>query len=134
LRGGWPAYALQRIRILAREWRSVAEKVARACRQLFGDKCLGVYVVGSVAEDRITVLSDLDVVLVVGEPQLKTLENLLAVKREAEKQGVPPEITLDIKLLTPQEFDELVKRGVYRKYIPITLSTPPSKAKPARKS
>jgi len=119
LRRGWPAYALQRIRILATEWRSIAEKVAEACRRLLGDKCLAVYVVGGVAEDRITALSDLDIAIVVSDHRYKNLEMILAIKREAEKLGIPSEVTLDVKLLTQEELKKLLQRGIYKRCVKI---------------
>ncbi|MET1102240.1 MAG: nucleotidyltransferase domain-containing protein [Pyrodictiaceae archaeon] len=119
MRRGWPAYALERIKILAASWREAAEKTAQACLRILGSSCREVYVVGGVAENRITVFSDLDIVIVVDDPRLKTLETIIAVKREAEELGVPAEITLDIKLLEPGELKELVSKGTYKKLIKI---------------
>ncbi|MGC9106136.1 MAG: nucleotidyltransferase domain-containing protein [Thermoprotei archaeon] len=45
-----------------RRWREYAEKVAKAAKDLEPDA--EVYVIGGVAEDRITVLSDIDILIV----------------------------------------------------------------------
>ncbi|MEM0173282.1 MAG: nucleotidyltransferase domain-containing protein [Sulfolobaceae archaeon] len=45
-----------------RRWREYAEKVAKAVHDI--DPTAEVYVIGGVAEDRITVLSDIDVLIV----------------------------------------------------------------------
>ena len=59
-RGSWARYAAERLRLLAR-WRELAGIVAKACREVFGERCRAVYVAGGAAEDRLTVLSDIDV-------------------------------------------------------------------------
>ncbi|MDT7863394.1 MAG: nucleotidyltransferase domain-containing protein [Vulcanisaeta sp.] len=46
-----------------RRWREYAEKVARAVRDI--EPNAEVYVIGGVAEDRVTVLSDIDILIVV---------------------------------------------------------------------
>ena len=46
-----------------RRWREYAEMVAKAARDLEPDA--EVYVIGGVAEDRVTVLSDIDILIVV---------------------------------------------------------------------
>lgn len=46
-----------------RRWREYAEKVAKAVRDF--EPNAEVYVIGGVAEDRITVLSDIDILIVV---------------------------------------------------------------------
>lgn len=46
-----------------RRWREYAEKIAKATRDIEANA--EVYVIGGVAEDRITVLSDIDILIVV---------------------------------------------------------------------
>jgi predicted nucleotidyltransferase len=46
-----------------RRWREYAEKIAKATRDIEANA--DVYVIGGVAEDRITVLSDIDIPVVV---------------------------------------------------------------------
>jgi len=67
-RRGWARLALERYGLLKR-WRELALIVARACREVLGPGCLGVYVAGGAAEGRLTVLSDIDVVIVVDDPR-----------------------------------------------------------------
>jgi predicted nucleotidyltransferase len=49
--------------------------VARAAKNILGDKLESIYIVGGVAEDRITVYSDIDIVIIVRDPGLKSLDN-----------------------------------------------------------
>ena len=49
--------------------------MARAAKNILGDKLKSIYIVGGVAEDRITVYSDIDIVIVVRDPGLKSLDN-----------------------------------------------------------
>lgn len=113
-RGGWARYALERYAML-RRWRDLASIIARACLEVLGNECLEVHVVGGAAEDRLTVLSDIDIVIVTGNPDTKTLDTILAVKRKAEELGLPVEAPIDLKILTPEEFRELLEKGVFRK-------------------
>ncbi len=70
MREGWPRYALERYSLL-KKWRNLVDIVARACKEVLSDECVGVYVVGGIAEGRPTVLSDIDVVVVVSNAGLK---------------------------------------------------------------
>ena len=72
--------------------------------------------VGGAAEDRLTVLSDIDVIVVIDDPSYKSLENIIAIKRRAEELGLPVDIPLDVKLST-EEFKGLIGKGVYKKVI-----------------
>ena len=116
--GGWARYAVERFRLLKR-WRDFAPFIAKACRDVLADACRKVYVVGGAAEDRLTVLSDIDVVIVVDDPRLKSLETIVRIKRRAEELGIPEELPLDIKIVTAEELQDLVRRSVYRRLIEI---------------
>lgn len=115
MRKGWPSFALERLAML-KKWKKYAEIVAKACRELYGSKCLEVYVVGGVAEGRLTVLSDIDLVVIVGDSKMKTLNTVLAIKRRAEELGVPLDIPLDIKVMLKNEFEEKLGK-LYRKAV-----------------
>ncbi|MEL9941122.1 MAG: nucleotidyltransferase domain-containing protein [Ignisphaera sp.] len=114
--GRWARYALERYSLLKR-WRELAAIIVRACREVLRE--CKVYVVGGAAEERLTVLSDIDVVAVVENPSMKTIETVIAVKRRAEELGLPQDTPIDLKILTPQEFQDLVKRGIYKKVVEI---------------
>ena len=55
----WVSYHFEHLR----RWGEYAEKVTKAARDVAGD--VEVYVIGGVAEGRTTVLSDIDVLIVV---------------------------------------------------------------------
>lgn len=120
MKGGWARYALERYAML-RRWRELTEFVAKACIDVLGKDCLGTYVVGGVAEDRLTVLSDIDVVIIVRDPRLKCLDTIISIKRRAEELGLPIEAPMDIKVMAEEEFRKLVNKGVYKKFIRIDI-------------
>ena len=116
--GGWARYAIERWRLLLR-WRELADIVARACRDVLGGRCVSVYVVGGAAEDRLTVLSDIDVVIVVDDAGLKTLDTILRIRRRAEELGLPEDAPIDVKVLTGEELERLKRRKIYRRTVRI---------------
>ena len=118
LNGKWARYALERYSLL-KKWRDFATAIAKACTDLLDKNCLGVYVVGGAAEDRLTVLSDIDIVITVDRPSFKNIDTILAIKRKAEQLGLPPEAPIDLKVMTQKEFQELTEKGIYRKTIKI---------------
>jgi len=119
LSGGWARYALERYSLLKR-WRELAELVARACRETLSSRCMRVLVVGGAAEGRLTVLSDIDIVIVVPNPSLKNIDTKLAIRRRAEELGLPLEAPIDLKILTEPELEELKRRGLYREVVDVT--------------
>ncbi|MET1160363.1 MAG: nucleotidyltransferase domain-containing protein [Thermoprotei archaeon] len=114
----WARYALERYALL-KKWREFAKAIAKACIDLLGNDCLEVYVVGGAAENRLTVLSDIDVVVVAGNPLLKNIDTVIAIKRRAEQYGLPLEAPIDLKILTRKEFQELLEKGIYKKIVKI---------------
>lgn len=118
MRDGWPRYALERYSLL-KKWRDLVDIVARACKEVLSDECVGVYVVGGIAEGRPTVLSDIDVVVVVSNAGLKSLEAIIALRRRSEELGVPIDAPIDIKILTKEEFKKLIDEGTYRKTLKV---------------
>lgn len=118
LRRGWARYALERYSMLKR-WRELANLIAQACRDVLGTNCLHVYVIGGAAEGRLTVLSDIDIAIVVNSPELKDIEIILKIKRRAEELGLPIEAPIDLKILTENELNELIKRGIIRKHVEV---------------
>lgn len=118
MRKGWARAALERFELLKR-WREYASIVARACREVLGEGCLKVYAVGGAAEGRLTVLSDIDVVIVMKSPPKDCLNVLLGVRRRAWELGLGDEVPLDLKLMTLEEFEELRRRGVFREVVEV---------------
>jgi predicted nucleotidyltransferase len=91
----WSRFALERYEKLKR-WREYALLIARACRGILGDRCLRVYVLGGTARGLLIVLSDIDVVIVVGEERDKGIDVRLKVKRRAEELGLPWDVSVDL--------------------------------------
>lgn len=113
----WPKQAIDRLEML-KKWRELSRVVAKAARDILGDKLIAVYVVGSVAEDRATVFSDIDIALIVSDPKLKSIDTVIDVKLRAEDLGLPLEAPIDIKILTEEELREALGK-LYRRAVKI---------------
>ena len=92
--------------------------MARAAKNILGDKLESIYIVGGVAEDRITVYSDIDIVIVVRDPGLKSLDTILDIMAEAGRLGLPLEAPIDLKIITMEEFRENLEK-IYKKAVKI---------------
>ena len=109
------------IEILRRlkRWREYVPAVAKAAKDLLGPETK-VYVVGGAAEDRLTVVSDVDI-LIISSNVPKGGERLyLSVKiREVavDRYGLPWDYPIDLHIYTPEEFEEVKSR--YGKMIEI---------------
>jgi predicted nucleotidyltransferase len=114
LNGRWARYAVERYMLLKR-WRKLATIIAKACEDVLGKDCQGVYVVGGAAENRLTVLSDIDVVVIVDKMVFKNVDTIIAIKRRAEQLGLPVEAPIDLKILTREELRKLVEKGIYKR-------------------
>ncbi|MGC9105448.1 MAG: nucleotidyltransferase domain-containing protein [Thermoprotei archaeon] len=92
-----------------RRWREYAEKVAKAVKDLEPDA--EVYVIGGVAEDRITVLSDIDILVVVKrELSPRERRNLMrdVLVRAMDVYGLPFDAPVEL---------HVVGEGSARKYL-----------------
>ena len=105
---------------MLKRWREYATIVAAAAKNLLGDKLEVVYVVGGVAEDRVSVFSDIDIVLVVKDPGIKSIDTIADVLVEAERLGLPFDAPIDLKMYTAKEF-RLNKEKFYRRVIEIPV-------------
>ncbi|MBB5255089.1 nucleotidyltransferase domain-containing protein [Sulfurisphaera ohwakuensis] len=99
-----------------RRWREYAEKVAKAVRDL--EPNVEVYVIGGVAEDRITVLSDIDILIVVkrklNNKERKTLREEILL-RAMDAYELPFDAPVEIHLEDEDEakrFFELSKKVI----------------------
>ena len=92
-------------------WRRYAEIVAEAVAKAFPDA--EVYLVGGAAEGRVTVLSDVDVVVVVpGELTLdQAVEVRARVLEKAEKLGLPPYAPVEIHVVDRKGLARYERRG-----------------------
>ena len=105
----WVKYHLNYLRM----WREAAGAVARAARDL--DPLAEVYVVGGAAEGRLTVLSDVDVVVVPSEALesegLKGFRRAIYA-RAVDLYGLPWDYPVEIHMMAREEFEEaFAKRG-----------------------
>ncbi len=103
-----------------RQWRLYVGAVAKAARDLLGPDTR-VYVVGGAAENRLTVLSDIDIVVVsknVPHDERKKLYLRLDIKdRAVTLYGLPWDYPIDIHLYNEEEFEKAKKH--YRRIIEI---------------
>ena len=105
----WAKYHLSHLRV----WREAARAVARAARDL--DPSAEVYVVGGAAEGRLTVLSDVDVVVVPskaldGEGLNEFRRAVYA--RAVDLYGLPWDYPVEIHVLAKEEFEgAFTRRG-----------------------
>ena len=100
----WVKYHLNYLRT----WREAVKAVARAVRDL--DSSAEVYVVGGAAEDRLTVLSDIDVIVVpsrvLDDTSLNKLRRTIYV-RAVDFYNLPWDYPVEIHILMKREFDEV---------------------------
>jgi len=102
--------AATRLRIIS-EWRRYVHVVARAARQVVpGAK---VYLVGGAAEDRLTVLSDIDILVVLPRrPGFREAAGLRArILEEAEKQGLPLYAPVELHIVGEEELERYRRMG-----------------------
>ncbi len=74
---------------------------------------LKVYLAGGAAEGRLTVLSDIDIVVVLPhEPAFEEAVRLRArIVEEAEKLGVPLYAPVELHIVGPRGLEKLQRRG-----------------------
>jgi len=92
---------------LLRTWREVVFRVVRIAEELYPEA--EVYLVGGAAEDRLTVLSDIDIAIVF-EGELKSEERaeiLAKLWEELERQGVPSYYPIHLIVLGRGELNRL---------------------------
>jgi len=92
---------------LLRRWRNVVEIVARVVGELYPEA--EVYLFGGAAEDRLTVLSDIDIAIVFKKPLdlEKQAEIASRIWDKLEEYGVPPYYPLHLVVLSESEFEKL---------------------------
>ncbi|BDB99987.1 nucleotidyltransferase domain-containing protein [Saccharolobus caldissimus] len=99
-----------------RRWREYAEKIAKATQDLEPNS--EVYVIGGVAEDRITVLSDIDILVVIkrklNDKEKKKLREIILL-RAIDLYNLPFDAPVEIHLKDEDEakrFFELSKKVI----------------------
>ena len=86
---------------LRREWKPLAEAVAKAAKTLLGD--CQVYIFGSAAEGKATAASDVDILIIAENlPEKPSERRTLKIKIEDEAK-LPPYHPIQIHLATKKE-------------------------------
>ena len=96
---------------LLQNWRRVVDSVVEVVKRLYHDA--EVYLFGGAAEGRLTILSDVDVLVVFREKLTteKRVEVLARLWEELERSGVPPYYPLDIHVVGRDELDAYRRRA-----------------------
>ena len=103
-----------------KRWREYVPAVAKAAKDLLGPQTR-VYVVGGAAEDRLTISSDVDVLIISpkvprdGRGKLRLALNIREVA--VDRYGLPWNYPVDLHLYRPEEFERLKK--LYGKMVKI---------------
>ncbi len=97
----------KRLKLLSK-WRVVVANVATVIKELYPSS--EIYVFGGAAEDRLTVLSDIDIAVVLEDPPKDRAGMLAKIWEILEAKGIPQYYPLEIHILSKREFERL--RGV----------------------
>ena len=95
------------------KWRHYVDIFAKAVKKVFGDKA-EVYVFGSAVENKLTVDSDIDILIVLDEVPKSGLERAKLVEemwRIAEEMGIPWWYPIEAHLATQEELEILKRSG-----------------------
>ena len=92
--------------LLLREWRHIAYSVAKAVKKLYPEA--EVYLIGGVAENRITINSDIDIAIVFKSDLSRDDRiNILTHIWEAIDNTIPMYYPLEIHIFSTNEFMKL---------------------------
>ena len=102
----WVRYHLRYLRM----WREAARAVAEAVKSL-GLRAR-VYVIGSIAEGKHTVLSDVDVLVCLEEevPDPRRVKHMI-LEEAFDRHGLPLYYPIDLHVAGPGECREILSRG-----------------------
>lgn len=107
-RVSWVKYHINYLR----RWREAVEKLARAVKDI--EPSAEVYVFGGAAENRLTVLSDIDVAIVLEKPLPP--EKLVEMRRRIYSRAVdvyqlPWDYPIEIHLMSREDFEYIEKKS-----------------------
>ena len=102
----WAKYHLQHLK----KWREAVEAIAKAVSEIVPGA--EVYVVGGAAENRLTVLSDIDIVVCLGEKVEP--DSIWELRRRIlataiDKYGLPWDYPVEIHILTCDVFKDMFR-------------------------
>ena len=99
----WVRYHFQHLR----RWREYAEAVAKAAKDLVPEA--KVYVIGGVAEDRTTVLSDIDILIIVPHEKIRKGLYPEILIRAMDLYGLPWDAPVELHIVNEKEAVEYFK-------------------------
>lgn len=94
----------RRLKLLS-NWRTIATITANVIKELYSGA--DIYVFGGAAENRLTLLSDIDIAVVLEELPKDRAEMLAKIWEILEAKGIPQYYPLDIYILSKKEFEYL---------------------------
>lgn len=96
-----------------RNWRKAAEAVARAAREIRHDA--KVYVIGGAAEGRLTVESDVDLVVCIPSASREELSSLMKeiMRRAIDLHGLPWDYPIELHMCDERMCEEILKKYKY---------------------
>ena len=106
---GWIKYKLKHLK----RWREYAKIVAEATRKIIPDA--EVYAYGSAVKGKLTILSDIDILIVtklrekLDDTQTRKIK--ARILEEAEKLGLPWDAPVELHIVTPKEKEKLQSKG-----------------------
>ncbi len=97
--------------LILREWRKYVKILVEVAKAVA--PYAEIYLVGGAAENRLTVLSDIDIVVVLPRnPSFEEATDLRArIWEEAEKRGLPPYAPIDLHIAGREELVRYEKHG-----------------------
>jgi predicted nucleotidyltransferase len=107
----WVRYHFEHLR----RWREYAEGICRAARDVLG-RNVEVYVIGGVAEERTTVLSDIDI-LIVANTLPRDRKGLYSeiLERAIDAYGPPWDAPVELHITDRRGAGEYLKKGKHVK-------------------
>jgi len=91
-------------------WRKYAEAIAHSVKEIIGEE-VEVYVIGGVAENRVTVLSDIDILIVIPDnmdPRGLSVEILV---NAIDKHGLPWDAPVELHIVHRSEAKQYLSRS-----------------------
>ncbi len=102
----WVKYHFQH----PRKWREYAQSAARAALEVVPG--VEVYVVGGVAEEKTTVYSDIDILIVVPEGVDRKNLYVKTITKAMDKHGLPLDAPVELHIATREEARHYMKSKV----------------------
>ncbi len=102
----WVRYHFQHLK----RWREYAQSIARATLEIVPNA--KVYVVGGVAEERTTIYSDIDVLIVLPEGVERKNLYVRILTKAMDKYGLPLDAPVELHITTKEEARHYMKSKI----------------------